>query len=127
MRIPLIFVLLLPMAVWAQPQGTDLTGSWEAETPEGPQTLVVRADSTVSFGEEVVRWRVNADTILILLGEDWLGYNFVLDGDLLTLSGGDLLDPVTLKRVGPPDRLVRSIYRHTQKRWPVRGPRDERT
>jgi hypothetical protein len=77
----------------------DISGSWQAETPDGPQTVVVRTDSTASFGEETVRWRIAADTIFIQFGDEWVGYNFVLEGDSLTLSGGDLMDPITLKRV----------------------------
>ena len=77
----------------------DITGSWQAETPDGPQTVVVRSDSTVSFGEETVRWRIKADTIFIQFGDEWVGYNFRLEGDSLTLSGGDLMDPIILKRI----------------------------
>jgi hypothetical protein len=85
-----------------QAQASDITGTWQADTPDGPQTVVVRADSSASFGEETVRWRVSADTVYIQFGDEWVGYNFELDGDLLTLSGGDLEEPITLRRVGPP-------------------------
>jgi hypothetical protein len=84
-----------------QAQASDITGTWQADTPDGPQTVVVRADSSASFGEETVRWRVSADTVYIQFGDEWVGYNFELDGDLLTLSGGDLEEPITLRRVGP--------------------------
>jgi hypothetical protein len=85
-----------------QAQASDITGTWQADTPDGPQTVVVRADSSASFGEETVRWRVSADTVYIQFGDEWVGYNFELDGDLLTLSGGDLEEPITLRRVGTP-------------------------
>ena len=87
-----------PGAVGQEPP--DITGQWQAETPDGPQVVTVRPDSTASFGEESVRWRVAADTIFILFGDEWVGYNFLLEGDALTLSGGDLMDPITLTRVG---------------------------
>lgn len=103
MKALLLVLLLLPVSVAAQEPEPDLSGSWQADTPEGPQTIVVRHDYTASFGEETVRWKLEADTIFILLGDEWLGYNFDLDGDTLTLSGGDLLDPVILVRVGPPN------------------------
>ncbi len=102
MKILAVIYALLPVALVAQQETPDLTGVWQADTPEGPQTIVVRDDSTVSFGEETVRVRVEADTILVQFGEEWVGYNYELNGDSLTLSGGDLLDPVTLsRRVGP--------------------------
>jgi len=94
-------------AVWWLPSGaasqepSDITGRWQAETPEGPQLVIVRSDSTASFGEETVRWRLTADTVFILFGDEWVGYNFLLDGDSLTLSGGDLEEPIALKRINP--------------------------
>ncbi|MDH3457765.1 MAG: hypothetical protein OER90_13080 [Gemmatimonadota bacterium] len=81
---------------------TDLSGTWQAETPDGPQTVVVRSDSSASFGEEMIRWRIVADTVFLVLGGEWIGYNFRLRGRTLTLSGGDLEEPVELQRVGPP-------------------------
>ena len=85
----------------AQARTPDLSGTWEAQTPDGPQTLIVRPDSTASFGDETVTWRIEADTIFILFGDEWVGYHFELAGDTLTLSGGDLEDPVSLTRIGP--------------------------
>src|SRR3989304_4179814 len=78
-----------------------LEGTWKAETPDGPQTVIVRADSSASFGDETVRWRIVADSIFIALGDEWLVYTFALRGRQLTLSGGDLEDPIALQRVGP--------------------------
>jgi len=94
-------VSLTPACLRAQSPTGDISGTWEAQTPDGPQTVIVRSDSSASFGDETVRWRLLADTIYIEFGDEWVGYNFLLQGDLLTLSGGDLEEPVTLKRVGP--------------------------
>jgi len=91
-----------PAMLAAQSHGApDIAGTWEVETPEGVDTVVVRPDSSASFGQDSVRWRIEGDTIFILFDE-WIGYHFKLEGQLLTLSGGDLEEPVTLKRVGPP-------------------------
>ncbi len=90
-------------AVHAQTNVLDLVGTWEAETPDGPQLVVINADSTASFGEETAEWRINADSIFILFGDEWVGYNFAIAGKQLTLSGGDLEEPVTLERVGARD------------------------
>jgi hypothetical protein len=79
-----------------------LDGTWRAETPDGPQTVIVRADSSASFGDETVRWRIVADSIFIAFGDEWMVYNFALRGRRLTLSGGDLEEPIELERVGPP-------------------------
>ena len=78
-----------------------LEGTWKAETPDGPQTVIVRADSSASFGDETVRWRIVADSIFIAMGDEWMVYNFAVRGRQLTLSGGDLEEPIVLERVGP--------------------------
>lgn len=79
----------------------EVTGTWEVETPEGPKRLVVRSDSSASFGDEIVRWRLVPDTMYIAFGDEWVGYNYVLNGTTLTFSGGDLEEPISMVRVGP--------------------------
>ena len=98
----LVALALAAPAAAAQTAAPDLRGTWKAETAEGPHEIIVRADSSASFGDEIVRWRIVADSIFIALGDEWLVYNFVVDGRRLTLSGGDLVDPITLERIGPP-------------------------
>ena len=48
-----------------------------------------------------MRWRLEADSIHLAFGDEWMVYKFDLRRDKLTLSGGDLEDPVELERVGP--------------------------
>lgn len=97
--------LLLATPTLVAQSTPDISGTWEVDTPEGPQTVVVRQDSSASFGEEIVRWRMIADTIFIAFGDEWVGYNYLLHGRTLTLSGGDLEEPYDLKRIGPPSAL----------------------
>jgi hypothetical protein len=100
-----LLLLAAGVAVGAGAAGAQraprLEGTWKAETPDGPQTVIVRADSSASFGDETVRWRIVADSIFIALGDEWMVYNFALRGRKLTLSGGDLEEPIVLERVGP--------------------------
>jgi hypothetical protein len=105
----LLAVLLPAIPHAASAQVTDLTGTWQADTPDGPQQVVVRSDSSASFGEEVIRWSAAADTVYLAFGDEWVGYHFVLRGRTLTLSGGDLLDPIRLTRVGPPTPLPEGV------------------
>lgn len=104
---------LAPAGLNAQsaPSGNlpDITGTWQVETPDGPQTVVVRPDSSASFGDEIIRWRVVSDTVYLAFGDEWIGYNFALRGRTLTLSGGDLEEPYDLKRVGPPTPLPEGV------------------
>jgi hypothetical protein len=104
MHLAASIVLLLTAtlaSVLAAQRPPRLEGTWRAQTPDGPQTVIVRADSSASFGDETVRWRIVGDSILIALGDEWMGYHFALAGRRLTLSGGDLEEPVVLQRVGP--------------------------
>jgi hypothetical protein len=88
-----------------QPSGTTLSGLWQLEKgkvkADGPKTVMIRGDSSASWGKETVRWRLKPGQIMIALGGEWETYKLKLKGEQLTLSGGDLSDPITLKRVGP--------------------------
>ncbi len=90
----------------AKPTGTALQGTWRVDaasvTKSGPREVIIRADSSASWGKETVRWRLPTEgKIMIALGGEWETYRMKLKGDKLTLSGGDLSEPITLKRTGP--------------------------
>ncbi|MBA2292858.1 MAG: hypothetical protein H0W15_10440 [Gemmatimonadales bacterium] len=95
-----------PIALVGQSTGTDITGTWRvaggADVGNGPREVVIRADSSASWGKEMVRWRVAGDRIAIAIGGEWERYKLSVKGNNLTLSGGDLRKPVTLRRTGPP-------------------------
>jgi hypothetical protein len=76
---------------------------------EGPRTVVIRPDSSASWGKETVRWRLRGDQIMIALGGEWEIYRLEVSRDRMTLSEGDLTEPITLKRVGPPTPRPDSI------------------
>ena len=63
--------------------------------------MIVRADSSASYGEEVARWRFKGDSLMLLIGGEWTTYGMRLRGNRMTLSGGDLTDPITFNRTGP--------------------------
>jgi hypothetical protein len=106
-KLIVLSVLLAPLqaAVSQQATGTALSGLWQLEKgkvkADGPKTVMIRTDSSASWGKETVRWRLKVGQIMIALGGEWETYKLKLKGDQLTLSGGDLTDPITLKRVGP--------------------------
>jgi hypothetical protein len=80
-----------------------LEGKWEAHTDDGPRLIMVRSDSSAQFGDQVARWRVVGDSVWFTMGDGvWNVYGLKVQGDKLTISGGDLDKPVTLRRVGPP-------------------------
>ncbi len=103
-------LILAPRPNWAQskpPRG--ITGTWRAQTPEGPREVVVRPDSSASYGEETVRWRLVGDSLYLAFGDEWVGYVISMKGTQLTVSGGDLEEPMKLKRIGPPTPRPDSI------------------
>ncbi len=84
-----------------------ITGDWQARTGGGGgddiRHVMVRSDSSAQFGHDLARWRIVGDSLWITLGDGvWQVYGMKLNGDKLTISGGDLEKPVTLRRVGPP-------------------------
>lgn len=105
------FVLLLASIVPAdaeaqqRPGGPSLVGTWRFDLQQGqkdgPRTVVVRDDSSASYGEETVRWRIQGDSLWLAIGGEWEVYGFRLRGNRLVLSGGDLPDPITFNRTGP--------------------------
>src|SRR5437870_211136 len=120
MSMPLRFVLAvtcsLAVASGLAAQTTDaprrprLEGKWQAKAEDEIRNVMVRSDSSAQFGDQMARWRVVGDSLWITLGDGvWQVYGMKLDGDKLTLSGGDLEKPVALRRVGPPTVRADSV------------------
>ncbi len=102
-------VVVLPAVARAQSGENSLLGTWEAKADAEVHEIIIRADSSASYGTETVRWRIKADTMMIALGDEWVCYTMRLRGDKMTLSDGDLVEPISLKRVGLPSPRPDSI------------------
>ena len=108
MRLGCILVaamLLAPRIATAQQAA--ILGTWkfdlkQDQKKEGPRTVIVRPDSSASYGNQTVRWRIVGDSLALALGGEWVNYRLKLKGKKLTLSGGDLNEPVNFQLVGPP-------------------------
>ena len=103
---PLLVAMLLAPRV-AGAQQAAILGTWKFDLKQGdkktgPRTVVVRPDSSASYGKETVRWRVKPDSLLLALGGEWVSYRLRLKGKSMVLSGGDLTEPVTFDKIGPP-------------------------
>jgi hypothetical protein len=101
----LVALLAAPGAAAAQQQA--ILGTWkfdlkQDQKKEGPRTVIVRPDSSASYGTQTVRWRIVGDSLALALGGEWVNYRLQLSGKKLRLSGGDLNEPVDFRRVGPP-------------------------
>lgn len=108
----LLALFLLAVAESAAGQSASrppaLLGTWKFDLKQGkksgPRTVIVRADSSASYGDETVRWRLKPDSLLLALGGEWVSYRLKLakKGKRLTLSGGDLTEAIDFDLVGPP-------------------------
>jgi hypothetical protein len=101
----IICVWLFASGLAAQGTGTAnrarLEGDWLAKSNEEIRHIMVRSDSSAQFGNQVARWRLRRDSLWLTLGDGvWMVYGLAIQGDKLTLSGGDLEKPVTLRRTG---------------------------
>jgi hypothetical protein len=99
-----LFALFLVVPAAAAAQAPELQGTWRvdagADVGSGPREVVIRPDSSASWGRETVRWRRVQNKIWIAIGGEWEIYDLRLRRNDLTLSGGDLTKAVTLRRVG---------------------------
>jgi hypothetical protein len=103
----LVAALLAAPNVGAAQQQAAILGTWkfdlkQNQKKEGPRMVIVRPDSSASYGNQTVRWRIIGDSLALALGGEWVNYRLKLKGKSLTLSGGDLNEPVNFQRVGPP-------------------------
>ncbi|MBI1966795.1 MAG: hypothetical protein HYS40_02290 [Gemmatimonadetes bacterium] len=100
------------LAAQAAARRPRLEGKWQARGPDDAiHDIMVRSDSSAQFGDQVARWRVVGDSLWLTLGDGaWMVYGMKVELQKLTLSGGDLEKPVTLRRVGAatprPDTLA---------------------
>ena len=93
-------------------QANPLLGTWvtERKIKDAPAIVIVRADSSASYGTETVRWRIRTTgKILLALGGEWVEYDYRIRSGKLTLSGGDLTEAITLRRTGAPTPRPASI------------------
>ena len=100
-------VLVVAVPGTARAQAPAILGTWkfdlkQGNKKQGPRTVIVRADSSASYGAETVRWRIVGDSLALALGGEWVNYRMKVKEKRLTLSGGDLTEPVTFDLVGPP-------------------------
>lgn len=85
-------------------QSASVEGTWKVDarldTRGGPREVIIRADSSATWGKETSRWRLKDDSIMVAIGGEWETYQLKLNKSQLTISGGDLQKPITLKRTG---------------------------
>lgn len=85
-------------------QASSPVGTWKVDarldTRGGPREVVIRADSSATWGKETSRWRLKGDSIMVAIGGEWETYRLRVNARTLTISGGDLQQPISLQRAG---------------------------
>lgn len=98
-----LLVVLMPAPLLGQSPSVE--GTWKVDskldTRGGPREVIIRADSSATWGKETSRWRLKGDSIRVAIGGEWETYRVEVSKTRLTISGGDLQKPISLKRVGP--------------------------
>ncbi len=93
-----ISVLSLATPAWGG-KNSALVGSWSGEFGGEPFQLILNADGTGQM-DGPIQWEVEGDQLVITEDDGATEYKFVLKGSTLTVSGGDLEEPLTFTRIG---------------------------
>jgi len=100
---PLFFLLLLGASPTNAQPSSPLVGAWKGEFQGFPVQMTLKADGTGEFTGDLIRWRVQGPSLIITDEEgEATRYGFEIQGSQLTLSGGDLMGPMTFNRAGGP-------------------------
>jgi hypothetical protein len=95
---------LLPISLLAQigakTQQTKITGLWQNSQFGYQMTLMLNPDGSGEFDGESIKYSTNTNKLLITQSGQTTTYTFLLQGNSLTLSGGDLDDKVTFTKGG---------------------------
>jgi hypothetical protein len=101
-----VLALLLCMVGWAD--AADLSGTWRGSMNGQPAELVLKAGGGGSFNGQGLRWQVLAGSLLLEQGGEVMAYGYSLQGNRMTVSGGDLGAPVQLERGGKAGTAARA-------------------
>jgi hypothetical protein len=73
----------------------NVAGAWEYKDPASgiTVTFLLNPDGSGKFADQAIRYTVEADKLQLVADGEKLTYNFKLDGDTMTVSGGDLDKP----------------------------------
>ena len=101
LHLPLFVTAAVPVAILATAHVPSVVGRWGADV--GPATVILslHGDGTGSLGLISLTYAVAGNTLSVRGAAGGNDYAFALEGDTLTLSGGDLPLPVTFRRTSP--------------------------
>ncbi|NOT74741.1 MAG: hypothetical protein HOP08_07410 [Cyclobacteriaceae bacterium] len=105
----LLFLLCLSFSASAQigakvQQQGKIFGIWQNNQFGYQMTLMLQADGSGEFDGDPIKFSTQATIISITSGTETTKYNYILQGNSLTLSGGDLEGKVLFSRNGAGDQ-----------------------
>lgn len=78
----------------------NIYGTWHNNDFGYQMTLILQSDGSGEFDGEVIRQRIQGNSLLITQEGTTTTYQFILTGNSLTVSGGDLDAPIVFVRNG---------------------------
>jgi hypothetical protein len=109
MRIlPAFFLVAISFSMFAQigakTQQNKIHGIWQSNSNGEQMTLILNADGTGEFDGEAIRYTAKDSKLTLNIDSETqaLVYNYNLQGNSLTVSGGDLDAPFTFTRKETP-------------------------
>jgi len=99
-----IFLILLTLPMAAQkgvpPQQNKIQGIWNTDSDGDRLTLKLNEDGSGEFDGEAIKYTIkDYKFIMTIVAEaQTIAYNFKLQENSLTISGGDLDEPVLFSR-----------------------------
>ena len=101
--LPLATVLLALLTLPARAaDAPNVVGSWEYRDPNNGVTITfnLNPDGTGKVVDDDIKYTVAGDRINVVINGDTIAYTFKLDGETMTVSGGDLERPTPFTRKG---------------------------
>jgi hypothetical protein len=93
-------LILLPGVGLLAQSNPNLAGTWHAKEHGFTMILILRADGTGTFDDEAIKYTIIGNKLAITEDGEVNQYTFTLQGNSLTLSGGDLDKPMIFERQG---------------------------
>ncbi len=93
----LLIFLFIPGIALAQGD-TTLVGTWQSQEANASMTLILNADGTGKLDDTSIKYTVEGNKLRVNEEGVVNNYTFSLRGNTLTVSGGDLEQPLTFER-----------------------------
>ncbi len=105
MKTALLLFFLLPLAVTAQigakvQQQGKIHGLWQNSQFGYQMTLMLNESGSGEFDGEMIKFTITANKLSITQAGQTTAYTYLLQGNSLTLTGGDLDGAITFARAG---------------------------